>query len=103
MALILIFTIFLLIWNITLCMIYLILLVRLRIPLNKIRALLKLNIMIHIVEQPAVKPLIERPLLQDNCRLVSCNKGELCDDASVIVVSQIINKDDIVASKLIGY
>ena len=56
----------------------------------------------HIVEQPAVEPLIEIPLLQDDCRLVSCNKEEFCDDASVIVVPQIINKDDIVAPQPIS-
>jgi hypothetical protein len=40
----------------------------------------------------------ELPLLQEDCLVVPCDKGELCDDNTIISMPQLENKLDIVAS-----
>ena len=45
-----------------------------------------------IVEQPLVEPIAEMPLSQVDLLVVPCDKEELCDNASLISMPQLVNE-----------
>jgi hypothetical protein len=46
------------------------------------------------LEQSLVEPVTEFPLLQDDYKIVSCDKEKLCDHASLISTTQLVHRHD---------
>jgi hypothetical protein len=63
-------------------------------PYEPIALVLNLSTTPTSLEQSLVEPVAEFPLLQDDYKIVPCDKEKLCDHASLISITQLVHEHD---------
>jgi hypothetical protein len=63
-------------------------------PCEPIALVLNLSTTPTSLEQSLVKPVAEFPLLQDDYKIIPCDKEKLCDHASLISTTQLVHEND---------
>jgi hypothetical protein len=63
-------------------------------PCEPIALVLNLSTTFASLEQSLVEPVTEFPLLQDDIKIVPCDKEKLCDHASLISTTQLVHVHD---------
>ena len=63
-------------------------------PCEPIALVLNLSTTPASLEQSLVEPVAEFPLLQDDYKIVPCDKEKLCDHASLISTTQLVHRHD---------
>jgi hypothetical protein len=63
-------------------------------PCEPIALMLNLATTPASLEQSLVEPVVEIPLLQDDYKIVPCDKEKLCDHASLISTTQLVHRHD---------